>query len=316
MLEGSPSSDAAPTGTLSSKYPGDVGMEGDPAVVWFEGFEQASVADFTSRYDDSNNPAGMALTADVPSKVTGKTSLSLTSSGDGANATDFYKSFPTGYDEWFVRWYVKYQTGAITWHHTGVWFGGYDPPLTYPYPHAGLKPDGDDRISFSIEPIWNVGGGAAQFDTYDYWMNMHSWMAVPSGDTAYYGNTVINRTSFTVDEGSWVCVEMHIKLNSDLASATGSLLEVWKNDVAEASFSDSGPKGYWIRDKFCLPSADGSECTDYPAPFDTVLDLQARTTASLPLNYLWPQNYITTSGVSGTVQYDDMVVATTRVGCQ
>jgi hypothetical protein len=46
-----------------------------------------------------------------------------------------------------------------------------------------------------------------------------------------------------------------------------------------------------------------------------VLDLQARTTTSLKLNYFWPQNYITAAGTTGTVQFADMVVATTRVGC-
>ena len=32
-----------------------------------------------------------------------------------------------GYDEWYVRWYAKYEAGAIQWHHTGNWFGGYAP---------------------------------------------------------------------------------------------------------------------------------------------------------------------------------------------
>jgi hypothetical protein len=46
-----------------------------------------------------------------------------------------------------------------------------------------------------------------------------------------------------------------------------------------------------------------------------VLDLQWRTTPSLQLNYFWPQNYITQSGVTGSMQFADMIVATKRVGC-
>lgn len=301
--------------TLSSKYPGDVGMKNDPAIVWMEDFEEGSVTNVTSRYDSHANPPGMSLETDVPQKSSGKASMRMTASGDGANATDLYKSFQAGYDEWYVRWYAKYEPGAITWHHSGTWFGGYDPVTTYPNPQAGLKPNGDDRFSVSIEPVFDVGAGTARFDTYDYWMQMHSWMDVPSGNTAYYGNAVVHQNAFKVDEGSWVCVEVHVKLNTDLASGTGAMLEIWKNDALVRSFDDKGPLGYWIKDKFCPTGADGTECTDYPATADTVLDLQWRSTSSLQLDYFWPQNYITQAGTTAWVEYDDMVIAKTRVGC-
>src|SRR5256885_11736553 len=42
----------------------------------------------------------------------------------------------------YVRWYAKYQAGA-PWHHTGVWFGGYNPPSNWPNPQAGIRPLGD-----------------------------------------------------------------------------------------------------------------------------------------------------------------------------
>jgi hypothetical protein len=299
---------------LSAKYPGDMGIGKDPAVVWAELFDEGSVAAFTARYDSSTNPAGMTLMTDAPAKSAGKASMKLTSSGDGANATDFYKELLPGYDDWFVRWYAKYDP-AVQWHHTGVWFGGYDPPITYPFPHAGLKPAGNDRFSVSIDPIWNVGSAKAQFDFYNYWMNMHSWMAMPSGSTAYYGNALVNENGFSIDEASWVCIEVHVALNTDPAAGTGGVLEVWKNDDLVQSFTTSGPEGYWIRDKFCTMSADGTQCTSYPAPFTTVLDLQWRSTLSLQLNYFWPQNYITTTGVTGSAEYANMIVATQRVGC-
>ena len=72
--------------------------------------------------------------------------------------------------------------------------------------------------------------------------------------------------------------------------------------------------GYWVRDKFCPDDADGAECTDYSAPADQILDLQFRTTADLALNAFWPQNYITEDAM-GTLTFDQMVVATTRIGC-
>jgi hypothetical protein len=257
----------------------------------------------------------MQLVTAVPSKSVGKSALQLTASGDGANATDFYAKFPKGYDEWFVRWYVKYQPGPVKWHHVGVWFGGYDPPTSWPNPQAGLKPNGDDRIGISVEPVFDSGSGAARFDFYNYWMQMRSWMAQPSGNTAYYGNALVNKKGFTVDEGQWVCLEVHVKLNTDLSSTNGGALEVWKNDVLVRSLTDAGPKGYWTRDKFCTADSDGPECTQYPAAFDTQADLQLRKTSTLQLNNFWPQNYITDAGQTGWVQFDDMVVATQRVGC-
>jgi len=79
-------------------------------------------------------------------------------------------------------------------------------------------------------------------------------------------------------------------------------------------FDDGGPLGYWIRDKFCPIGANGSECTDYPAPATERLDLQLRSTAALALNAFWPQNYVT-DAAQGMLTLDQMVVATSRVGC-
>ena len=100
----------------------------------------------TSRYDSASNPPGMALINDVPGGSCGKASMKLTS-GVNANATDLYKRIP-GEDELFVRYYAKYDAGTH-WHHTGVWFGGYNPPTPYANPMAGLRPAGDDRFSVS-----------------------------------------------------------------------------------------------------------------------------------------------------------------------
>jgi len=302
-------------GTLAAKYPGDVGLANDPAVVWAENFEEGAVDAVTARYESHANPPGMSLEADVPAKSSGTASMRMTSSGDGANATDLYKELSPGWDEWYVRWYVKYEPGAIAWHHVGTWFGGYDPATSYPNPQAGLKPNGDDRFALAIEPVFDVGTGAARFDTYDYWMQMHSWMDQPQGNTAYYGNALVHQNDFTLDEGSWVCLEVHAKLNVDLASGSGAVLEIWKNDALVQRFDDAGPMGYWIKDKFCPQGADGTECTDYPAPFDTILDQQERSVGALDLDYFWPQNYVTQAGTTAWVEYDDMVIATARIGC-
>jgi hypothetical protein len=305
-------------GTLAASHPCDKGIGNDPAVVWSENFGEGSLAAFQARYDQVDDTAGQTLVADVPTGSCSTNSIQLVSSGDaGANATDFYKNLALpdggGYDDWYIRWYAKYQ-GSVQWHHAGVWFGGYDPPLAYPYPHAGELPVGNDRFSVAIEPIWGIGGPNAQFDTYNYWMEMHSYEADPMGTGAYYGNSVVQQTGFIATDSTWVCLEIHVLLNSDPSSATGAAMDVWRNDVLLQHYDEQGPLGFWTADKFCPSGANESYCLEYPAPANTVLDLQWRSTPALQLNYFWPQNYITDPG-AGTLQFADMVVATTRVGC-
>lgn len=295
--------------TLSGMHPGDVGLGSDPAVVWFEDFEEGSVAAIAGRYDQAQGSARMTVVTD---HAGGAAALQLVA-GAGVDAVDLYKQLPDS-DEWYVRWYAKYQAAA-PWHHSGMWVGGYNPGMTYPSPMAGYQPSGADRFSVAIEPVWNVGAAATRFDFYDYWMAMHSWMSPVTNDgTSYYGNSMIHGNAFTLDEGSWVCLELHVRVNPGASSGAGAVLEVWKNDTPVIRYDDAGPLGYWIRDKFCPAGADGTECTDYPAPATDHLDLQLRSTTAYGLNAFWPQNYVTDTA-QATLLYDQMVVATSRVGC-
>ena len=130
-------------GLLADRYPCDQGIGNDPDVVWHEDFEASAVAAITARYDDYKNPVSMALVADKASKSCGAASMRLTAGGSTASAddaTDLYKKLlkpdGSGYDELYVRWYVKYQAGA-PWHHTGLWLGGYNPPSNWPTHRRG-----------------------------------------------------------------------------------------------------------------------------------------------------------------------------------
>jgi len=250
---------------------------------------------------------------DVPPGSRGQASGRLTASGAGPNATDLYKNLGAGHDELYVRYYVKYQAGVM-WHHTGVWVGGYNPPANWPSPMAGLRPDGDDRFSVSLEPL--ESGPNARLDFYNYWMTMHSWMDMPSGPTAYYGNSLVHDSGLRATDDTWLCAELHIKLNPDPASPAGAELGLWIDDAPVEHFTDAAPLGYWVKDKFCPDQADGPECTAYRPPGVALapLDLRFRSVAQLELNAFWPQNYITDGG-AGSVWYDDMVLATRRIGC-
>ncbi|MCC6898578.1 MAG: hypothetical protein IT377_06365 [Polyangiaceae bacterium] len=297
---------------LAAKYPGDVGIEKDPEVIWVENFEEGTVSALLTRYESKQGTANIARDADVPAASSGKASGKLTASGSGPNAVDFYKKLSPGFDEVFVRYYAKYQAG-VKWHHTGVWVGGYNPASNWPSPQAGLKPDGDDRFHVSLDPM--TSGAAPRMDFYNYGMKLHSWMDQPAGSTAYYGNSVIHDPTLTAKD-QWQCFELHIKLNPSASSGAGAELGVWVNDQSVLQFTDQAPVGYWVKDQFCPEKATGTECTQYkpPSPSLVPLDLQWRSTTDLKINAFWPQNYITEGG-AGSVWYDDMVIAKSRVGC-
>ena len=298
---------------IAAKHPGDVGIAQDPDVVFAEDFEEGSVSALTARYEDKK-PGGITLAADVPPKSSGKASGKFYADPN-APAADLFKKLTPGYDELYVRYYAKYQKG-IQWHHTGVWVGGYNPPSNWPNPQAGLKPNGDDRFSVSYEPMGADGSPNPRMDFYNYWMKMRSWMDVPMGNTAYYGNSLVHKKSAIAPDDAWMCVEIHVKLNTNLASSAGAMLELWVDGAQLAHFNEASPTGCWIKDKFCATGWDSAEC-NYPnlcmQPY-VPLDLQWRSTAALQLDAFWPQNYIT-SGPGGSVEYDDMVVAKSFIGC-
>ncbi len=237
--------------------------------------------------------------------------MQLTSDGRNSTsqATDLYKRFDAGHDELYWRWYVKYQAG-VPWHHTGLWLGGYNPPSNWPNPQAGIRPSGSDRVSFAIEPVWGNGASNPAFDFYNYWMTMHTCSGCAG---SYWGNALISRAAFMAVDNTWACLEVHAKLNTDMASDAGAVLEVWKNDLLIQRFPDSAGSGYWVQDHFCPAGADGSQCS-YSSTAPGPLDIQFRNSPTLQLNHLWPQNYIT-DPASGSVWFDDMVIAKVRIGC-
>src|SRR5262245_56375912 len=80
-----PGGDGAGGPTLSDHYPGDVGIGGDPAVVWFEDFQAGSVVQITSRYDQAQGTAQMQVVPDVP-PGSGNAATALAMTAGGATA--------------------------------------------------------------------------------------------------------------------------------------------------------------------------------------------------------------------------------------
>jgi hypothetical protein len=310
----------ATASTLAAKYPGDIGIGSDPAVVWNENFSESSVSAVTARYSDVENPGGMSLVADIPAhNAASPKSISMISGGANST-THLFTKLPKGNDEIYVRYYAKYVTKG-PWHHVGMAFGGFNPALSYPQPKASQKPAGNDRFLIYYEPNSDAQSNNWT-DFYNYWMQMHSYVANPvQGD--YYGNELVNNPALTTFDTNWHSYEIHLKLNTDMTSSAGAILELWIDDQPIIRYDDSGAivgggsdeaGGFWIKDKFCYLSDASSLCAPYnPGSGYVKLNQQYRTTTALQTNFMWLENYNTYS-TNNEVRYSNVVLATKRIG--
>lgn len=279
---------------IAGNYPGDAGIENDPDVVYVEKFDEASLAAVTARYTDVLNAAGMILSTDLPpGSPAGGRSLRITATGGADSGGHLYRTLPAG-DVWYVRYYVKYFSGG-PYHHTGMWFGGYNPSTPWPNPQAGVQPSGADRFSVSFEPV-----GGSRLDHYVYWMHMRG---NPNPGT-HWGNDFIQDPSLTFASGQWMCVEVMVRLNSPVTSYNGELA-CWVNGTPVSTLGPGFPNGGWVWDSW-TPDPAG-------APFE---GFQWRNDAALDLNYLWIEHYADTvaSGSTLAVQYDHLVIARRYIG--
>jgi hypothetical protein len=290
------SAQAADPSALIAQYPGDVGIENDPAVVLVEKFEDGSTQSVFGRWTDVLNGGWMSLTDDVPAGSPGSRALTIPWYGGGVlNGGHLYKQLAQGIDDTlFVRYYIKYPSSG-QYSHNGVWVGGYNPASLWPNPQAGVKPWGNDRFSAAAEQ-WHTSN---RFDHYNYWMDMR-----PANDGVYWGNELLNNPQVTGGTDRWVCVEHMVKLNNPVSSSNGEHA-IWIDGVKVSHLGPGFPTGTWASNRF-FPGAG--------TPFE---GFRWRSDANLKINYLWLQNYSPNdpAGFSAAVKFDHVVAATRHVGC-
>ena len=287
-----------PSGGLSSRYPGDAGIENDPSVIFVEQFEEGSIANIAPRWGDVKNPSGMQLVTEVPPGSPAGHSLSIPWVGGGVNnGGHLYKMLNPGInDVLYIRYYIKYPTSG-DYSHTGVWIGGDNPMSAWPNPVPNSKPTGSDRFTAGAEQ--NTLTHA--FDHYDYWTGMH-----PDGNGSYWGNFLLNNPSVQANPGQWVCIEEMVKLNNPVSAWNGEHA-LWINNVKVSHLGQGFPKGYWIGGRFYQD----------PTVNTTFEGFQWRNDSALNINWIWLQNYAPNDppGFSSTILFDHVVVAKSYIGC-
>jgi hypothetical protein len=286
---------------LAGKYKGDKGIEKDPEVVFVENFEDGSLDALKSRWESVKSSDIMSLSTDVPEASGGNHSLLMTHIGGQGTGGHLYRRLLPGYEQLYVRFYVKFAPDCYPIHHF-VHVGGYNPPTPWPQGGAGIRPAGNERFTTGIEPY----GTHWRWDFYSYWMGMRS-----SPDKHSWGHDFVNDENLKVLRGRWTCVELMMKMNDPVTEPNGEQAlwidgRPWMRDGQTVSHLGQGfPKGKWVWDSF-IPGPDG-------APFE---GFQWRSDPKLKLNFLWILLYISKAppGHVSRIWFDDIVVAKSYIG--
>jgi hypothetical protein len=296
---------------LAKKYPGDKGIEHDPAVVFVERFDRNSVDELATAWSYIKNRFGMTLVNDSVPYAADRTSLQLSAIGGLTSGAHLYKQLSHNYAQLYVRYYVKYVDEAA-YHHTGVVSGGFNPPTAYPQGLCCHWPDGDHAFSASVEVV-----PPFDFDFYTYWVGMKRWGDIVSPKETEIdprtnmrkatasGNTLMGSTRQTIISGRWYCVEVRLKMNEPVSSKNGEL-NLWIDGVLTADYREGFPPGKWQSTSF---EPNGTAQSVFEG-------FKWRTNPDLGLNWIWVLHYVTkdTLGHVSRVWYDNLVVAQKYIG--
>ena len=304
---------------LAEKYPGDVGIENDVAVLFAEDFETGTIDDLAKRWDNVSNQNGKVISfaTDAPSESTGERCLQMTATRGESSGGHLYTRIANGVDTAFARFYVKFAPDIGYIHHF-VHLGGYHPPTPYPQGGAGVRPRGDDRITTGIEPFGDYGrfSPPGSWNFYTYWHEMKV-----SADSKYWGNGLRPIQPAVVPRDRWQCVEIMFKCNSSPDLSDGELA-LWLDGKLQAHFVQSAPRGPWTGMGFKLLEQGGE-------PFE---GFRWRTSNDLNVNFFWLLHYVTERAFNqseqyaanhpdfkintktATVRFDNIVVAKSYIG--
>ncbi len=325
-----PDTSPPPPGSLSQKYPGDVGLSHDPSVLFFDDFEggwgrwESPKADTKHLHLETQSGLAHAGTHFLRSTVT---KADLDAKQYISSSTRF--TFPKRVDRVYWRFYARFKGIAPNPHHWIRLSAGNSS-----YGSSGLantKPPGDKGFWFDFD-----ANNDDVFNFYVYWYKMRSGRcndgsATPGcagdqGTTYYYGNVLRPPKQAPFPRDQWFCVEMMAK-TSTVGTSDGELA-FWVDGKLIDEYKPGHPTGTWLRDKFFTGGCSFSACTP-PKPFS---GFDFRTSNEVRFKRIFLDAYyqrntfaskkkaleakgLTVSNEQ-TIYYDDVVVATQRIGCR
>lgn len=192
---------------IAARYPNDVGIEKDPAVVFVDDFENGNLR---QKWNKAvwQAPISRHFT-DVPANVHG-----------GQRAVEFVlpqgskyghgatKRFAKGYDVLFVRYYVKFDKDVDFYNsaHDGVSISAIAPEIKR---RPGVRADGRNYFSASLD-TWRWRKARKPPSPPGEWV-IYSYHPDQRGD---YGDNFYPRPKFMVQRNRWYCCELMLKANT------------------------------------------------------------------------------------------------------
>lgn len=315
--------------TLAEEYPGDANIADDPAVLFHDDFENG-----WGKWDfPTEDTQYLHLEQDAALAHGGTGYLRSTVTTADLQEDEYISSstrwdFSERVDTVFIRYLARFRGISVPPHHWVRVAAGI--PSFSQSGLANTVPSGDEGFWFDFDVSTDD-----VFNFYVYWHAMRSGQcndgsATPDcegdqGSTYYYGNVFrpTGQTPFSRDE--WICLEMQARANA--VDSSDGALAFWVNDELVGEYGPGYPDGTWLRATFHEGGCDFSACTD-PAPFE---GFDFRTDPDVLFKSVFLDAYYERNSTAEkratledrgltvldeqTIYYDDVVIATERIGC-
>lgn len=215
---------------LAAKYPGDIKIERDPAVVFADGFENiSSPADLRDKWNWLIHDGNMRITRGAGDVHGGVKALEITiPRQETALSVEVAKQLDREQDVLFLRWYSKFDAGFAV-PSGSVHNGGSISSDYYENGRAtpGRPADGRNKFLANLESENSSGESPGQLNVYCYHPEQggnYGDHFFPSGKVvpfsykrsgaATFGPHFLARPDVVPDRGRWHCYEYMVKANT------------------------------------------------------------------------------------------------------
>jgi len=286
---------------IAANHPGDAGIEGDPAVVFADGFERTPsglLADGfhwegETKWDDTWG--GCLIVEESENVHAGRKALQMTIERPGTGepgGVGIQKYLEEGCDTLFLRFYAKFEKSTEVYHggaHNGGGINARAPGVPQGCP--GVRADGSNKFDVYLDTwrprqeipspghlvlyVYHMEQGGRWGDQF-----FPSGRVNPSPDRELFGEGFAPRPDLIPERDRWYCYELMVRANTP-----------GRRD---------GRAAFWV---------DGKLVGDFP-------NLRFRNVATLKPNHFGLDFYTNNRRARNdiTMWFDDVVVATSYIG--
>jgi len=211
---------------IAAKYPGDVGIEKDPAVILYDGFEEcAKTADVHKKWNFVLHDESITIAEEAANVNHGKKAVEFTLPHQQAgHSIALYNVIKEERDVLFLRFYSKFEKGYEgrgSSHNGGVIAAHY-----FPGGQAtpGKRADGQNKFLAGYETERGRAKSPGPLNIYCYHPEQRSLFGdhiyptgtiVPSSELPNpFGPQFVSRPDFIPELDRWYCYEYMLKANT------------------------------------------------------------------------------------------------------